>query len=192
MTIGQAGPKEPTPLFGAEVQIDQANRHLERLEFGISNVLPRRTANASPTPRNETSDASAWLNGFLTELRQPAVALSDRAGAGLSGSYSGSSRASAWGWLGWGLALRPFSDCGPGAVPLEDRELIDAVEVLRAELSCARTVEIRETSELTTPATIGWRRPARALARPTGETGTNRSTGRCSLMSLRTSVVAIS
>ena len=35
----------------------------------------------------------------------------------------------------------------------------DMVEILRAELCCLRKVEIRETDELATPATIGWRRP---------------------------------
>ena len=33
------------------------------------------------------------------------------------------------------------------------------IRILRAELGCTRRVALREASELTTPATIGWRRP---------------------------------
>ena len=43
--------------------------------------------------------------------------------------------------------------------PIADRRLIELAEVLRAELSCLRSVELRETSLLATAATIGWRRP---------------------------------
>ena len=43
--------------------------------------------------------------------------------------------------------------------PIEDRDLVDVVEIVRAELSCAQSVEIREVASLSTPATIGWRRP---------------------------------
>ncbi len=53
----------------------------------------------------------------------------------------------------WGIArLRARSR------PIDDRELDDAVEIIRAELSCTRRVEVRELAELATPATIGWRR----------------------------------
>jgi hypothetical protein len=47
---------------------------------------------------------------------------------------------------------------------IEDPELVDMVEIIRAELSCSRNVEIRETSDLATPATIGWRRPLLLLS----------------------------
>src|SRR5262249_58865414 len=54
----------------------------------------------------------------------------------------------------WGIArLRMRSR------PIDDRELGEAVAVLRAELGCTRPVEVRESADLATPATIGWRRP---------------------------------
>ena len=43
--------------------------------------------------------------------------------------------------------------------PLHDFTLDEEIQLLRAELSCTRPVEVRETSELQTPATLGWRRP---------------------------------
>jgi hypothetical protein len=42
---------------------------------------------------------------------------------------------------------------------IDDPGLIDLVEVLRAEMSCRRPVELRESDGLAAPATVGWRRP---------------------------------
>jgi prepilin-type processing-associated H-X9-DG protein len=96
---------------------------------------------------------------MLEELKRPG---NDRARGG-------------WGWPGW-LALGFFASMGLGlarlgvglwgiarlrarSLSIEDRELDDAVEIIRAELSCSRRVEVRELAALSTPATIGWRRP---------------------------------
>lgn len=46
------------------------------------------------------------------------------------------------------------------AVPLEDSSLREEVDVLCAELSCARQVRLFESRELSTAAAIGWLRPA--------------------------------
>ncbi|WP_152050006.1 M56 family metallopeptidase [Tautonia marina] len=43
--------------------------------------------------------------------------------------------------------------------PIHDPSLADLRDLLRAELSITRTVELREASGLGPPATIGWRRP---------------------------------
>lgn len=43
--------------------------------------------------------------------------------------------------------------------PVADAELRELVDVLQAELSCRRAIELRESGRLTTAATIGWRRP---------------------------------
>ena len=43
--------------------------------------------------------------------------------------------------------------------PLADVALLEEIEVLRAELSCTTAVDVRESSELETPATLGWRKP---------------------------------
>ena len=42
--------------------------------------------------------------------------------------------------------------------PLADPALIDTVALLRAEMSCFHPVELRSSTELATPATIGWNR----------------------------------
>ncbi|MHC4405137.1 MAG: M56 family metallopeptidase, partial [Planctomycetota bacterium] len=43
--------------------------------------------------------------------------------------------------------------------PVQDRALLELVDVLRAELGCRRKIEIRESHNLTTAAAVGWRRP---------------------------------
>ena len=40
-----------------------------------------------------------------------------------------------------------------------DAELLELIDVLRAELCCLRPVEVHESGDLATAATIGWRRP---------------------------------
>ena len=49
--------------------------------------------------------------------------------------------------------------------PVEDADLLALVNQLRAELGCRRHVELRESDELVTAATIGWRRPCILLPR---------------------------
>jgi beta-lactamase regulating signal transducer with metallopeptidase domain len=46
---------------------------------------------------------------------------------------------------------------------LTDRRLLEFVDVVRAELSCSRAIEVRESARLSTPATVGWRRPVLLL-----------------------------
>jgi beta-lactamase regulating signal transducer with metallopeptidase domain len=43
--------------------------------------------------------------------------------------------------------------------PVSDSELLQLIDSLRAELGCRRPVEVRQSDDLTTAATIGWRRP---------------------------------
>jgi beta-lactamase regulating signal transducer with metallopeptidase domain len=47
--------------------------------------------------------------------------------------------------------------------PVEDRSLTELIDVLRAELGCVRPIEVRQSDELVTAATIGWRRPVLLL-----------------------------
>ncbi len=47
--------------------------------------------------------------------------------------------------------------------PVRDARLLELVDVLRAELGCRRSVEVRQCDNLATPATIGWRRPVLLL-----------------------------
>jgi beta-lactamase regulating signal transducer with metallopeptidase domain len=43
--------------------------------------------------------------------------------------------------------------------PIADRRLAELLNAVRVQLGCGRNVELRETAALSTPATIGWRRP---------------------------------
>ncbi len=43
--------------------------------------------------------------------------------------------------------------------PVSDRSLLELVNVLCAEMACRRPIEVRESDDLATAATIGWRRP---------------------------------
>lgn len=45
------------------------------------------------------------------------------------------------------------------SVPIADPTLIDLAEELRREMGCSRPIELRQAAELTSPATVGWRRP---------------------------------
>jgi beta-lactamase regulating signal transducer with metallopeptidase domain len=46
---------------------------------------------------------------------------------------------------------------------IDDPEMTDLLDRLRAEMGCSRAVELREADDLTTPATAGWRRPVLLL-----------------------------
>jgi beta-lactamase regulating signal transducer with metallopeptidase domain len=49
--------------------------------------------------------------------------------------------------------------------PLDDAELVELVDCLRAELCLTRGVELRESDDLATAATVGWTRPVILLPR---------------------------
>jgi beta-lactamase regulating signal transducer with metallopeptidase domain len=60
-------------------------------------------------------------------------------------------------WLGLGIAaVRRYRRQSRA---IEDADLLELVDVLRAELQCSRALELRESCALITAATIGWRRP---------------------------------
>jgi beta-lactamase regulating signal transducer with metallopeptidase domain len=63
--------------------------------------------------------------------------------------------------IAWGLAaVRGYRR---DSSLLSDRRLLEFVDVVRAELSCSRAIEVRESVRLSTPATVGWRRPVLLL-----------------------------
>ncbi len=65
------------------------------------------------------------------------------------------------GWLMLGVAAVRWQRLR--SRPVLDRELLELVDVLRAELGCRRPVEVRQADDLATAATIGWRRPVLLL-----------------------------
>lgn len=99
----------------------------------------------------------------IDELRRPSAAPTNRS----------------WSWREWlalsflagaslglgrlGIGLLGIARLRARSRPVDDPELDDLLQLLRAELSCTRPVELRELDELTTPATIGWRHPVLLL-----------------------------
>jgi beta-lactamase regulating signal transducer with metallopeptidase domain len=62
-----------------------------------------------------------------------------------------------WGWMILGLsAVRRQRLHGQA---IADAELLEILDVLRAELGCPTPIELRQSDDLVTAATIGWRRP---------------------------------
>ena len=121
-------------------------------------------SSGSPNSRSPASSAEplarpAFLTILLEELRRPGR----------------SPETAHWGWPEWlaagffaslfvglarlGLGLWGIARIRARSLMIDDRELQDEVEIVRAELSCTRRVEVREMARLATPATIGWRRP---------------------------------
>ncbi|HSG71414.1 MAG TPA: M56 family metallopeptidase, partial [Planctomycetaceae bacterium] len=49
--------------------------------------------------------------------------------------------------------------------PVEDKELLELLNLVRAELDCRRSVGLRESKSVSSPATVGWRKPIVLLPR---------------------------
>ena len=117
------------------------------------------SVNSAPAP----ADAAFWARTFWEGLWD---GLSDR-------SASGSTTASRWpsvaAWLlaiGMGLGLARLA-LGLAAVrayrrrtrPVTDAALNALLDATCARLDCRRAIELRESAEIGSPATVGWRRP---------------------------------
>ena len=82
-----------------------------------------------------------------------------RAGAGRYGLRLVSSPACVWASPAWASGFLAVARLRSRSRPIDDSLLDEEIQLLRAELSCTRRVEVRESSELETPATLGWRQP---------------------------------
>ncbi|MHB1561171.1 MAG: DUF1559 family PulG-like putative transporter [Isosphaeraceae bacterium] len=155
-TLGLNRPAESAPtMLGGEAARSSASPVVDgSATHDRPPEVPRIPA-ATPAPN--------LLALVIDELRRPSAAPTDRS----------------WTWREW-LALTVLAGAGLGlgrlgigllgiarlrarSRPVDDPELDDLLQLLRAELSCTRPVELRELDELTTPATIGWRRPVLLL-----------------------------
>jgi len=146
--------------------IDQANRALLLQAEGRSRPRPIDGAPQRPIapslrelPARAESSFGRFLGDLTRELRRPPAGL-DR---------------TSWGWPAWiavgylvslclglarlGLGIVTIQGLRARSQPIVDGGLDEEIQILRAELSCTCGVEARETGELATPATIGWRRP---------------------------------
>jgi beta-lactamase regulating signal transducer with metallopeptidase domain len=114
-------------------------------------------------PKLEPVASAGWsdfLREFGRELAKPA----------------GTDRGIAWRWPAWvaclflgglafalfrlGLGLWAVRSLRSRSQPINDPACLELLTMIRGELGLEQAVEFRESSELATPATVGWRRPA--------------------------------
>jgi beta-lactamase regulating signal transducer with metallopeptidase domain len=128
---------------------------------------PGRLSRPVIVARAETTDFELAIARLLGEFERD---LHSRA------SRQGTER---WGWPAWlalglllslvagvvrlGIGILAYQRLRSRSQPITDLVLLEEIDIIRAELSCTRAVEARETAELTTPATFGWRRPVLLL-----------------------------
>lgn len=148
--VGRLAVESATGNLGASQRLDAVSKPAVQ----ESDRITVQNDSASP------SAASLIWDGFVDELRRARVS---------------STAENGWDWRALaGVALLAVAAIGllriaAGIVavqsliarsqPVDNEKLQQLVDVLRAELSCARRVEIRQSSRLTTAATVGWRRP---------------------------------
>ena len=126
----------------------------------------RPAPEAKPAPAASTPFAgtSAGWSDFVREF-----------GRELAGPTN-PARSPGWRWPAWvacgflaglaialarlGLGLWAVRTLRARSRPVDDPDLLGLVSALRSEMGLIRPVELRETSEVATPATVGWRRPA--------------------------------
>ena len=123
-------------------------------------AAPTVTPNPPETPQ---AGIAAWLTGFgdaLThELTVPANDHVTHAWTWTEIAVAACLALSAFGCVRLlaGLwAVRTLRNAGR---PIEDDELRESADLLRAELGCSRRVELLEADQLAAPATVGWRQP---------------------------------
>ncbi len=155
-TLGLNRPASPAPRIAAAEAVSSP------LPSDVkAPAAPDRAPDVPSIPA--ATDAPNLLALVIDELRRPSAAPTNRS----------------WSWREWlalgilagasvglgrlGIGLLGIARLRARSRPVDDRELDDLLQLLRAELCCTRPVELRELDELTTPATIGWRHPVLLL-----------------------------
>jgi prepilin-type processing-associated H-X9-DG protein len=155
----------PWPRWTADVRPGRSIPPKEAAPAG-GEVAPREATSPAPTPGSPRADGfdwstyfHAWAAPLWVERVEPSPAVSS----------------SRWSWRdGLAVAFPAAVLLGLGRLvtglwamrrlrrssrPVSQAEIVDALEVLRAEMGCVRPVALRVSAELATPATIGARRP---------------------------------
>jgi prepilin-type processing-associated H-X9-DG protein len=155
----RAGPAASSQINETDLaSVDRANAGSGTLPIDGALREPGPPKARVPHARSELS-LIRFLAELNRELRRP----------------SSAGKGTLWSWPEWiaagliaslclgltrlGLGLLTIRRLRCRSTPITDSDLQEEVQILRAELSCARKVEPRETTLLSTPATIGWRRP---------------------------------
>ena len=151
----------PLPLTGEEsgARAVSVLPHAGLIPLGDLRIL-RGSDVLPPAVTDGPSLAAVLWQAFLDELVKPQAAAAQGtwrwpatvAAVLLVGVAGG------LGWLVLGLAAVQRQRLRSRR--LANHDLLELVDVLRAELGCRRPVEIRQSNDLVTAATIGWRRPA--------------------------------
>ena len=137
---------------------ESASRAAIELPSADSERSPAPATSPELLPESESA-AALFLHALADELAKPG-AEPEAAGWRWSGFVAVAflvAVAVGGVWLAVGLwAVRSYRRRGR---PIRDAELLEMVDVLRAELSCRRPIELRACDRLVAAATVGWRRP---------------------------------
>jgi beta-lactamase regulating signal transducer with metallopeptidase domain len=124
--------------------------------------LPSAGEEATARPSGPAAMAAVW-QAVLGEMAQSEIA--DQQSAwhwpAMAAMVLLAAMACGLGWLVLGIVAVHWQRLG--SRPVRDAELLELVEMLRAELGCRRPVELRQADDLSTAATIGWRKPVLLL-----------------------------
>jgi Protein of unknown function (DUF1559)/BlaR1 peptidase M56 len=139
-----------------------AQAQVERLANGaaLPNVAPQFAADrnraAQAPPRESTT---AFLEELFRAMTVPAEAQRFSMRSWPEWLAVGFFASLCLGFARLGLGVLAVARLRSRSRPIDDGFLDEEIQLLRAELSCIQTVEVRESSELETPATLGWRQP---------------------------------
>ncbi len=152
-------PSAASRTASATVNAGAAQSVAPHMTTGATAVSPNRSADGAATG----FDAAMWAHTFWTSFWD-----------GL-GNQPLPEKQPAWRWtafaawlllagiaLGIGrliLGLAAVRQYRRRTRPVTDAELNALVNATRAQLGCDRAIELRESSEIISPATVGWRRP---------------------------------
>jgi len=150
-----------------EITDADTNTEITGAENGGTGTSAALAPNGIQTQRYDASAVSglaSWMEGFQESF---ASQLSKNEAATATSSWSALKIFVALCLLACGVGLTRLlvglvmvSALRRRGILIADRELSQLVDVLKAELACARDIEILEVAGLGTPATVGWRRPA--------------------------------
>ncbi len=164
MAIVAAVAMSPWPRWWTIGGIDRPKaavvaRSEEKAAAGSEDTASKEAASepaARPQPAAVEATPSVWRI-FLDELRKadvesPGWTWREWLAVGFLASL-------AIGMIRLGLGLRGVAWLRSRGRPVCEVEILDDLEILRAELGVVRPVLLTEAPEIATPATIGWRRP---------------------------------